>query len=605
MTSEHLHAPLTSAQALNRRAFLNRAFLTTGVAAFAAMGGTALLSGASAQEAMPSAMPTGGPGGTPPSGGPGGTSQTLDAFKGITTDGTVRTGLFDATRTTGVDTSAVRTAVSDYLASLSDAQRTASLFPIPPASVETDESRLWSNVDGYSRQGVQLQDLTAAQKTLALAILDAALSDDGVDLADNIRKLNTTAGELANNTAQFNEDRYYFTFLGTPSATDPWGFQFEGHHLVFNWFNLGDQVVMTPTFLGTEPRTAPAGRTYAGLTEFEPELAAGIAMINSLTSAQQAKAIVSSSKTGDNNVAEAFGDNTVVAYQGIPASELTSAQQSQLFDLVQMFVLEDEGHRAVRMAEIKSQVAETYFSWVGGTASDSVFYFRVQSPVVLLQFDCQLPGPIGQAQGIQGVTRNHIHSIIRTPNGNDYGKDLLAQHLAESHGGVVVTSSASKVVYGTEVDLTGTTSAATAVDICTRKRGATAFTKVGSVTSDAAGAFTFPLTVVDDVRYYAVAGTTTSAAGLVQVAPSIDGAASRVVKKGSTVTLSGTGVPGTVVTLSFHRAGTAASDYSTVRSVTVSSTGTWSRPFKADVDHRFYATGVTKVRSGTVLVQAR
>ncbi|WP_405664697.1 DUF3500 domain-containing protein [Streptomyces sp. NBC_01166] len=27
----------------------------------------------------------------------------------------------------------------------------------------------------------------------------------------------------------------------------------------------------------------------------------------------------------------------------------------------------------------------------------------------------------------------HIHTIIRTPDGNDYGKDLLAMHLALDH----------------------------------------------------------------------------------------------------------------------------------------------------------------------------
>jgi hypothetical protein len=24
--------------------------------------------------------------------------------------------------------------------------------------------------------------------------------------------------------------------------------------------------------------------------------------------------------------------------------------------------------------------------------------------------------------------REHVHSMVRTPNGNDYGKDLLRQH---------------------------------------------------------------------------------------------------------------------------------------------------------------------------------
>jgi hypothetical protein len=26
--------------------------------------------------------------------------------------------------------------------------------------------------------------------------------------------------------------------------------------------------------------------------------------------------------------------------------------------------------------------------------------------------------------------RTHIHTVVRTPNGNDYGKDLLRQHYA-------------------------------------------------------------------------------------------------------------------------------------------------------------------------------
>ena len=34
-------------------------------------------------------------------------------------------------------------------------------------------------------------------------------------------------------------------------------------------------------------------------------------------------------------------------------------------------------------------------------------------------------------------SRDHIHTVVRTPNGNDYGKDLLRQHYAahdHSHG---------------------------------------------------------------------------------------------------------------------------------------------------------------------------
>jgi len=30
-------------------------------------------------------------------------------------------------------------------------------------------------------------------------------------------------------------------------------------------------------------------------------------------------------------------------------------------------------------------------------------------------------------------SRDHVHTVVRTPNGNDYGRDLLRQHYAEHH----------------------------------------------------------------------------------------------------------------------------------------------------------------------------
>ena len=86
------------------------------------------------------------------------------------------------------------------------------------------------------------------------------------------------------------------------------------------------------------------------------------------------------------------------------------------------------------MTEVKAHLDETYFAWVGATSSDAVFYFRVQSPVIWIEFDCETPGPIGQGDGAANTpSRQHIHSDVRTPNGNDYGKSLLALHLALDH----------------------------------------------------------------------------------------------------------------------------------------------------------------------------
>ena len=66
---------------------------------------------------------------------------------------------------------------------------------------------------------------------------------------------------------------------------------------------------------------------------------------------------------------------------------------------------------------------------MGETGADSVFYYRIHSLVVLIEFDHQLPVAL---DGPKLPTREHVHTVVRTPNGNDYGKDLLRQHLLQN-----------------------------------------------------------------------------------------------------------------------------------------------------------------------------
>ena len=81
------------------------------------------------------------------------------------------------------------------------------------------------------------------------------------------------------------------------------------------------------------------------------------------------------------------------------------------------------------MSEICQHLSSTHFSWMGGLDDSSIFYYRIHSPVVLIEFDHQA----GQALGNSQPSRNHIHTVVRTPNGNDYGKDLLRQHYQQSN----------------------------------------------------------------------------------------------------------------------------------------------------------------------------
>jgi len=428
-------APEPARHALaNRRNFMRRVFFASGATAVVTMGGagawTALAdettgTATADASASPSGAPSGGPGdGT---GGPGNMTITEDFF-GLTTDGKRVDDLFSI-HSTKVATAPVITAANAFLAGLTDTQKTSTQF-----TVHSTEWRLWSNIDSYERQGVSLADLTDTQKALGTALLKAALSADGLETTEKIRRINQAAGETINNTTAFNEDAYYWTVMGTPSATEPWGFQFDGHHLVVNYFVLGDQVVMSPCFWGSEPTSMEIdGETVSVCQE---EVTASLAFINSLTPAQQSTAIESTTKSNESMKAGAFADNTVQEYAGLRGNTLTAAQRKKLLGIVEAFVGRAKADAAkVTMSEVSRHLSDTYVTWAGGTADDAAFYVRVHSPVIWVEVDCQGPGPLAGAYGAtqgSGATQKHVHSIIRTPNGNDYGKELLRQHYLTS-----------------------------------------------------------------------------------------------------------------------------------------------------------------------------
>ena len=362
-------------------------------------------------------------------------AQSIDAdkrglaepFKGITAAGTIEPRLF-AIRSTGVTTAPVQKAAASFLQALTAEQRAKTTF-----AVQDDEWRKWMNQHFYRRQGVSFQEMSEPQRESAFGLLRAALSAKGLKLTRDVMKLNHTLGELNNNNfEQYGEWLYHLTVMGQPSATEPWGWQLDGHHMIVNYFVLGDQVVMTPFFTGSEPVTATSGK-FKGTTILQEEQAAGLAMINALDEGQRKKAILQASKAGNNNLTEAWKDNVVLDYAGVPANELSPAQRDQLVGLVKMFVDNmTEGHARVRMDEVGKHLNRTHFAWIGGIDPDAVFYYRIHSPVILVEFDHQRPANLRHlAADPSKPTREHIHVVVRTPNGNDYGKDLLRQHYAQ------------------------------------------------------------------------------------------------------------------------------------------------------------------------------
>lgn len=347
-----------------------------------------------------------------------------EPFQGITTNGQVQEGLFKL-GTTGVTTEPVRQATLEFLATLDEQQRDRTNYPI-----DDDEWRKWMNTALYVRQGVGFYEITDKQRDAAFKLMKESLSAKGLTLSRNIMKLNHTLAEISNNYEVYGEWLYWITIMGEPSATEPWGWQLDGHHLNINYFVLGDQVVMTPFFIGSEPVIAESGK-YKGLTILQEEQNAGLKMLRALHKKQKKQAILEVSKTENLMLAGAFKDNLVLAYAGVPAASFSKKQKKQLLALINLYVENmDEGHGKGRLEEVEQHLDETWFAWIGGDSDDSVYYYRIHSPVILIEFDHQKPFVTRELYG-SAPHRQHIHAIVRTPNGNDYGKDLLRLHLEE------------------------------------------------------------------------------------------------------------------------------------------------------------------------------
>lgn len=348
-----------------------------------------------------------------------------EEFKGITTDGNIVEGLFPL-ETTGVDTSELIAATKAFIATLSDAQKQTTLH-----AADALEWRRWANMSIYRREGLSFDDMSEAQKAAAWNMLDAGLSAKGMTLSRDIMRLNETLGELNNNNfVEFGEGKYWITVMGTPSPTEPWGWQLDGHHLVINFFVQGDQIVATPSFWGSEPAVATSGK-YAGTRIMDAEMDTALALVRSLDEAQLAAAVLTREKTGNNISTEAWSDNAVLENAGIEVANFTPEQKAALIELIGLYIGNLEDPIAEHeMAEITRYLDETWFAWIGGMEDTSVFYYRIQSPVLVIEFDHQAPVGLTHLYPRGVPYREHVHSTVRTPNGNDYGKDLLRQHLA-------------------------------------------------------------------------------------------------------------------------------------------------------------------------------
>ena len=354
-----------------------------------------------------------------------------------TTAGPVEPGLYPL-RDTGTSCRDAVDAARAYLAALQPNERQVGLLP-----ADAEEWRLWTNaLPTWTPKGLRLGRLLEPQRELALAVMAASLSEAGFATVRNAMRLNGALGELVEGYRDtLTEFAYHFTVFGDPSTSDPWGWQLMGHHLDLNCVFVGSQLVFAPVFVGAEPTFALSG-PYAGTTVLDLETSRGLVLRRAMGRDQEPSFVLGDSlRSADlpehlggpfngRHLSGAGADNLVLPYEGIRGDEMTPHQQQLLLELVGVYVDRLRvPHARAKMHQVEDHLAETRFAWRGQHGDTSAFYYRIHSPVLLVEYDNH-PGIFLDNPEPE---RFHVHTIVREPNGNDYGRQLLAQHYAQHH----------------------------------------------------------------------------------------------------------------------------------------------------------------------------
>jgi hypothetical protein len=317
-----------------------------------------------------------------------------EPFTGVTTDGAVVPGLYPL-RDTGLPTAHLKDACDGFLGTLRPEMRAAAMFP-----VDAGEWRTWINANEWAnRHGAFLRDMSQREREAFEGLLRASLSAAGFSLIRDAMRLNEHLGEIVEDTEILNEWTYWVSVFGRPSLEEPWGWRLDGHHVNLNVFVLRGQVVVSPVFVGAEPRTCETGR-FAGtsvLTEFDEP---AVALMEALSGTQRARAVLHPSILSADLPPELAGraegrtrggtlrDNLVLPYEGICAAEFDRCQRRLLLDLCDVWIRQlPAGHRDLKMDEVSRHLDKAHFCWVGGYSRDEPFYFKVHSPVTLLEYD--------------------------------------------------------------------------------------------------------------------------------------------------------------------------------------------------------------------------
>lgn len=299
--------------------------------------------------------------------------------------------------------------------------------------IDSPEWRTWSNPEFLlSDKGIRLDEVSSDLRDRVMKVLQATLSTNGYEKAVGAMRINGFLGDLVESPAVMNEFSYNFVLFGKPSTDRPWGFSFYGHHLCLSIFLYKTQIVISPWFTGAEPNLIDHG-PYKGTRILYIEERLGLELMQSLDAAKKSQAQIYKdmhdsemphgrwNHDDQRHLCGAYRDNRIIPYEGTLVSDMDDVQKSiveQIFE--QYLIYLPEQAREMRLDNIRRWFHETYFCWIGGFGDQDPFYYRLQSPVVIVEFDHHSGVFLTNSE----PAKFHIHTLLRTPNGGDYGMAL-------------------------------------------------------------------------------------------------------------------------------------------------------------------------------------
>ena len=188
--------------------------------------------------------------------------------------------------------------------------------------------------------------------------------------------------------------------------------------------HVRETVAVTPTFMGSDPAEVLEG-AYAGWMIQQAEDEKGLLLFQSLDSGQRKMAVIASTAPADVITGPTRGDQ-LKQPSGLPISALNDSQRELFKQLLLEYVHNYKNpiaHQQLQRIR-RTGIDKIYFAWAG-TGLNEPYYYRIHGPTILIEFNNNY------APGSEAGPINHIHTVFREP-GNDYGEDLLRQHMEKS-----------------------------------------------------------------------------------------------------------------------------------------------------------------------------